>query len=57
VINYMNSVAIVEQEVDGVKLHYVVIVISNVLRKNSAVEHQALGTEIHRLIRERNALE
>jgi len=57
VINYMNSVAIVEQEVDGAKLHYVVIVISNVLRKNSAVEHQALGTEIHRLIRERNALE
>jgi len=57
VINYMNSVAIVEQEIDDVKLHYVVIVISNVLRKNSAVEHQALGTEIHRLIRERNALE
>jgi hypothetical protein len=55
VINYMNSVAIVEQEIDGVKLHYVVIVISNVLRKNSAVEHQNLGKEIHRLIRERHA--
>lgn len=50
VINYMNSVAIVEQEVDGTKLDYIVIVISNVLRKNSAVEHQTLGTEIHELI-------
>jgi acid stress-induced BolA-like protein IbaG/YrbA len=57
VINYMNSVAIVEQEVDGVKLHYVVIVISNVLRKNSAVEHQALGTAIHNLINERHSLD
>ena len=57
VINYMNSVAIVEQEIDGVKLHYVVIVISNVLRKNSAVEHQALGTEIHRLIRQQHGLD
>jgi len=52
VINYMNSVAIIEQEVDGVKLHYIAIVISNVLRKNSAVEHQTLGTEVHRLIKQ-----
>jgi len=50
-VNYMNSVAIVEQEVDGVKLRYAVVVISNVLRKNSAKVHQQLGTEIHRLIR------
>ncbi len=57
VINYMNSVAIVEQEVDGVKLHYAVIVISNVLRKNSAEKHQALGTEIHRLIKQMHGLE
>ena len=56
VINYMNSVAIVEQEVDGTKLHYIVIVISNVLRKNSAVEHQTLGTEMHKLIREQHGL-
>jgi len=52
VINYMNSVAIVEQEVDGVKLHYMVIVISNVLRKNSAGEHQAIATRIQRLLEE-----
>jgi hypothetical protein len=57
VINYMNSVAIVEQEIDGVKLQYMVIVISNVLRQNSAVEHQTLGTEIHRLIKKDHAIE
>jgi hypothetical protein len=56
VINYMSSVAIVEQEVDGSKLHYIAIVMSNVLRTNSAVEHQRLGTEIHRLMRKRNGL-
>jgi hypothetical protein len=56
-VNYMNSVAIVEQEVEGKKLHYVVIVISNVLRKNSAVEHQALGTEMHRMIKQRNGVD
>ena len=56
VINYMNSVAIVEQEIDGVKLQYMVIVISNVLRQNGAVEHQTLGTEIHKLIKQQNAV-
>lgn len=49
--NYMNSVAIVEQEIDGVKLHYVTIVISNVLRENSAKAHQDLGNEVHRMIK------
>jgi len=57
VINYMNSLAIVEQQIEGVKLHYVVIVISNVLRKNSAVEHQNLGAAIHRLIEEQHGLD
>lgn len=52
VINYMNSVAIIEQEIDGVNLQYMVIVISNVLRKNSAVEHQTLGSEVHKLIKQ-----
>jgi len=56
VINYMNSVAIIEQEVDGVKLQYMVVVISNVLRKNSAVDHQNLGTEIHKLIKQEHGL-
>ena len=53
--NYMNSVAIVEQEIDGVKLHYVTIVISNVLRENSAKAHQNLGNEIHRMIKAEHA--
>jgi len=57
VINYMNSVAIIEQDLRGVKLHYIVIVISNVLRKNSAEDHQALGAGIHRLIRQRHGLD
>lgn len=51
----MNSVAIIEQDIDETRLHY--IVISNVLRINSAVEHQALGTEIHRLIKRRHGIE
>ena len=54
VINYMNSVAIVEQQVDDVKLQYMVVVISDVLRQNSAVDHQALGTSIHQLIKYQN---
>jgi hypothetical protein len=56
VINYMNSVAIVEQEIDGTRIHYIVIVISNVLRINSAVEHQTLGAAIHKLILEEHGL-
>jgi hypothetical protein len=48
--NYMNSVAIVETDSDGRQLDYMVTLISNVLRKNSAVEHQTLATRIHRLI-------
>lgn len=56
VYNYMNSVAIIEQEIDGVKLQYIVIVISNILRKNSAVEHQSLGTKFHKLIKQKHGL-
>jgi hypothetical protein len=55
VINYMNSVAIVEQDTGDGKLNYVVVVLSNVLRKNSAEVHQALGDSIHRLIERRHS--
>jgi hypothetical protein len=48
--NYMNSVAIVETDSAGWQLDYMVTLISNVLRKNSAVDHQTLATRIHRLI-------
>ena len=46
--NFMNSVAIVETS-DGRK--YLVALMSNVLRKNSAVEHQTLAGEIEKLMR------
>lgn len=46
--NFMNSVAIVETS-DG--RTYLVALMSNVLRKNSAVEHQTLAGEIEKLMR------
>lgn len=48
VFNYMNSVAIVEHP-DGLK--YMVVLMSNVLRKNSASDHQALASSIDRMLR------
>ncbi len=48
--NYMNSVAIIESPAEEGNLYYMVVVISNVLRKNSAVDHQTLATRIHRLM-------
>ena len=48
--NYMNSVAIVESPAGVDRLHYLVTVISNVLYKNSAVDHQTLATRVHRII-------
>jgi hypothetical protein len=52
--NYMNSVAIVEYPPGENRLFYMSTLISNVLRKNSAVEHQTMGTRIHRLIQKAN---
>lgn len=46
--NYMNSVIIVEQT-DGST--YMVALMSNVLKKNSAVDHNALASKIDRLIK------
>jgi hypothetical protein len=48
--NYMNSVAIVETPAGISRLYYLSTLISNVLYKNSAVDHQTLATYIHRLI-------
>ncbi|UCE52466.1 MAG: serine hydrolase [Desulfobacterales bacterium] len=50
VVNMLNSVAIIESPAPEKKLHYMVVVMSNVLRKNSVVVHQTLATRIHRLI-------
>lgn len=52
--NLMHSVAIVEAPAAERRLYYIVVVMSNVLRKNSAVDHQSLGTRIHRLIERRH---
>jgi len=46
----MKSVAIVEAPAGAAQLHYMVVVMSNVLRKNSALEHQTFATRLHRLI-------
>jgi hypothetical protein len=54
--NYMNSVAIVEYPAADNRLFYVSTLISNVLRKNSAVDHQTMGTRIHRLIEKEHPL-
>ena len=48
--NFMNSIAIVEWPAVDPKLFYIVTLISNVLKKNSAVDHQTLGTRIHRML-------
>ena len=48
--NYMNSVAIVESPAGDFRLHYIVTMVSNVLRKNSAVDHQTFATRIQQLL-------
>jgi len=48
--NLLNSVAIIESPAGESRLYYMVTVMSDVLRKNSAVAHQTLATRIHRLI-------
>jgi len=54
-MNLMNSIAIVESPAGEPRLYYLVTLNSNVLRKNSAVDHQTLATRIHRLIEKRHA--
>ena len=48
--NMLNSVAIIEAPATDPQLYYMVVVMSNVLRKNSAVVHQTLATRIHRML-------
>lgn len=53
--NYMNSIAIIEYPAGDRKIHYMVTLISNVLRKNSAAEHQALAARLQQLMLNRPA--
>jgi len=50
VTNMLNSVAIIGAPAADRQLYYMVVVMSNVLRKNSAVVHQTLATRIHRML-------
>ncbi len=54
VLNLMNSVTEVEWPAGAPKLVYMVVVTSNVLRKNSAVAQQTLATRLHRLMQRMN---
>jgi hypothetical protein len=53
-MNYMNSVAIVEQP-DGKR--YLVALMTNVLGRNSAYDHQLLATRIDKMLRKTDAKE
>ncbi len=48
--NYMNSATIIESPAQGRKLYYMSTLVTNILRKNSAAEHQALATRIQQLL-------
>ena len=48
--NYMNSVAIIESPAAERKLYYMSALVTNILRKNSAAEHQALATRLQQLL-------
>jgi hypothetical protein len=48
--NYMNSTAIIESPAVGRRLYYMSTLVTNILRKNSAAEHQALATRLQQLI-------
>ncbi len=54
VINLMHSMAIVEAPAQSRRLHYLVVVMSNALRRNAAYDHQQLASAIHGLIEARN---
>ena len=53
--NYMNSAAIIESPAAGRKRYYMSTLVTNVLRKNSAAEHQALVTRLQQLLAARPA--
>ena len=48
--NFMNSVTMIEGVDEHKGLHYIAVVLSDVLRRNSAQDHRRLGEEIHALL-------
>jgi len=53
--NYMNSATIVESPAGARSTYYMSTLVTNVLRKNSAAEHQALATRLQGIIAGRSA--
>lgn len=53
-VNFLASVAIIEDPAENPSYRYMVVVTSNVLRVNSAVAHQTLAMRIHRAIQARH---
>ena len=49
-INFMNSMVVIESIDRDPPLRYAVVLLSNVLRKNSSDVHQEIGFKIHRLM-------
>jgi hypothetical protein len=52
--NYMNSLAIIEAPAGQDRLYYMVTVLSNVLRKDSAQDHRDLAYAVHQLLLRRH---
>lgn len=50
VLNYLNSIAVVETRGRTPRLHYLVAVLSNVLRRDAAALHRDLASGIHSLV-------
>ena len=55
-LNFMNSMVVVESIERQPQLRYAVVVLSNVLRRNSSEAHQDLAQRIHALMEERHPL-
>jgi hypothetical protein len=55
--NFMNSVTMVESVDQKQKLHYIAVVLSNVLKVDSLEDHKRMGTEVHQLIQARHPVE
>lgn len=53
--NFMNSAAIVESPAKERQLYYLSTLVTNILRKNSASEHQMLATRLQQVVKQANA--
>ncbi len=53
-VNLLASLILVEWPAADPQLRYIVALMSNVLRRNSAVSHQGVGRRIHKLLQERH---